>query len=104
MQITQYLQQECNYQTVTTELATGDKQYGDVQVIPCRKVTKLKKEETKGVDRMLNVTEYLLEDVVPALGDLIDGDEILAMEDIIDFDGSTIGYRVFPRPPLGWFA
>ena len=104
MELTSYLLQECTYQDYTVVEATGDKQYGPIQTIPCRKTFKKKKAEEKGTDKILNVTTYLIEDVVPRLGALIDGEEILAFEDFVDFDGSVIGYRVFPRPPLGWFA
>lgn len=104
MELTPYLNQECSYQSVDTIQETGDKTYKSAVTVATRRVSKAKREEANGKEKIINVTEYLLEDIVPVLGDKIDGEEILAVEELVDFDGTIIGYRCFPRPPLGWFA
>lgn len=68
-----------------------------------RKTKKLKIQRSKSTGELteVSVTEYLTKQVV-AIGDLLDDDEIYAMEELIDFDGSYIGCICYPRPPLGF--
>lgn len=95
----------CN-QTATLQVRTGEDGWGaralqaPVQ-IPCRKETKQKFIRSKGETAIVAVTEILTTETVK-IGDYIDNEEILAVEDIVAKNGTIMGYYAYPRPPHGF--
>lgn len=101
MELTRYLNQTATLRSFTSRDDWGNPVYASARTIRARKTSKTKWLKTAKEFAPVLVTQYLT-DVHLKLGDEIDGDEISAIEEIIDFDGSYIGCKAFPRPPQGF--
>lgn len=101
MKVTRYLNQTAQYRAFTGRDEWGAPAHAPAVTIKVRKKRKNKWQRTKGELTLVSVTEYMSEQKI-SLGDLMDDEEIYAVEDVVDFDGSVIATQSYPRPPLGF--
>lgn len=101
MDLKPFLRQTAIYRQPNGIDAEGNRAYAPAVTIPCRKVAKHKLMRTANTESYISVTEVITNYTVE-LGGTLDGEELLAIEAIVDFTGLTLGYRCHPRPPVGF--
>lgn len=96
MQITGFLKQTATHEPLlpTTD-AWGDQKYGPAVEIAVRK-TRSEKASRKGQSYKVDYQTKYLTAVLVNNGDRLDGQEILQVEDIVDFAGNRIGTTSYP--------
>ncbi len=106
MKIKSYLKQTCVWQKRIPEGSTdqpgwGGFEYEPAQTIRCRKTVKKKQVNNKAERTYVDVSVYWTE-VEISIGDIIDGEEIMAVQNEVGFDGRVVYWESNPRPPLGF--
>ena len=106
MKIKSYLKQTCVWQKRIGEAPNQDPGWGGFEheaprTIRCRKTTKKKQVNNKGERTYVDVSVYWTEEQI-SIGDIIDGEEIMAIKNEVGFDGKVVYWESNPRPPLGF--
>jgi hypothetical protein len=94
--ISPFLKQTVEWLPKTGTDNRSDPIYGQPQTVPCRKVQKLR--DIFGADgETITATTSVLLTESPAIGDLLDSREVVAITSLIDIDGSLIGVTALTR-------
>lgn len=100
MDISRYLNQKAQHRRASGRDEWGNAVQESQRTIPVRRTTKARQRSSKGELALVSATEYMTNERI-AVGDLLDGEEVQAVEEIIDFDGSYIGCKAFLKPLAG---
>lgn len=95
--------QTAKYEKILDRDEWGNTTYEKARTIRVRMETQHKRVKDNGEIRHIAVTKYLTPSpTVFSIGDLINGEEILGVEDIVSKGGTVIGWRGYPNPPSGF--
>lgn len=100
--ILRYLKQTCVWeQRSDTPDSFGNWTYAAPQTIRCRHTTKTKQVNHPKDRTHVDVTIYwTIEEI--KIGDRINGEEIMARQNVVDRSGRIVYWESNPRPPLGF--
>ena len=95
MNLRGFLRQEISLERKISENDWGDATYSAPKIFPARKELKQKRVvSASGGEEITSTTRLLLVDQV-ALGDKVDGEQVVAVESIVDVSGKTLGYTAY---------
>lgn len=98
MDITRLLVQSVSWEAVATTNDRDDPTYGPAVVIPARKVQRLKDLIGKDGEVTTAANQVTFGAFVNvAVGDLLDGREVIALTTMVDYRGVTIGQVALTR-------
>lgn len=96
MNLTRLLKQTVEWEGQTPADAYGQRMYLFPTTLICRKTPVSKQFLTKEGELLITSIQTITIDPV-AIGDLLDGREVIEVSAMVDIDGSTIGYKSFTR-------
>ena len=96
MNLAPLLRQQVQWTVRSSTNDRGDPSYAAPTTVPGRAVGKLKDVIAKDGEVVTASTQFTLLDE-PAIGDLLDGREVIAVSTLVAFNGSTAGYSALTR-------
>ncbi len=98
MNLKPFLKQPATFDKLLSRDPYGKPHFAPPLTIMARITTKVKTNPQAQEVTLLEHSQ-ILTDVPLAIGDRINGEELQAIETMVDFGGKTIGYKGHPRPP-----
>lgn len=98
MDISRSLGQTVSWQAVTSTNDRDDPTYGPAVSLPARKVQRLKDLISKDGEVTTATNQITMPpNVNVAIGDLLDGREVIAVSTMVDYRGVTVGVQALTR-------
>lgn len=74
----------------------GDPTFAPANPIPGRRVSKFKNVITRDAE-VVTATNVFTLIVAPTVGDQLDGREVIVVDTLVSYDGTTAGYQAYTR-------
>lgn len=98
MNIANLLRQSVSWQAASATNDRDDVTYSPAITLPARKVQRLKDIIGKDGEVTTATNQIMLPaDTMIFVGDLLDGREVVAITDMVDFTGQTVGLQALTR-------
>lgn len=90
-----FLRQQVTVERSTGETEWGDSSYSAPEILPARKELKQGRVVSASSGEVISSTTRLWMADQVALGDKVDGEQVVAVESIVDRGGKTLGYACY---------
>ena len=98
MDLSRLLVQSVSWESITSTNDRDDPTYATAVSLPCRKVQRLRDLIGKDGEVTTATNQITLSpNATVEVGDLLDGREVIAISDMVTFDGSGVGYMALTR-------